>query len=330
MSKLFNLKEWLTLADTARHLSIVFGEEVTEADVLRFALDGHLRLSVNFVNHARARCGKVVGYEDAEWDEFPAELVATLPNIPDDAKGKPLPYMKSLNIDDKRFLNLEKEVTSLHGVWDLPMIGGEQLDIEHQYQMLTGGPSVTLETIDGAFVEGRDGKMCQLQEDYDNNEYQAGSKAALKKLKHHFAQMMLLDPTKKGAAEAEAELNRYEEERKKFQEKRKTRPQTENYFPAGGLPKDSVIVVRTEALRDFEQTINGEPGFAEKPLGKTERNTLLTIIAAFCKYESIDPQGRGTATEIMKMTDDLGVHVDDGTVRRWLKTIPDALESRMK
>ena len=32
MGKLFNLKEWLTVADAARHLSIVFGEDVTEAD----------------------------------------------------------------------------------------------------------------------------------------------------------------------------------------------------------------------------------------------------------------------------------------------------------
>lgn len=38
MGKRFNLlKEWLTVADAARHLSIVFGEDVTEADVLRLA-----------------------------------------------------------------------------------------------------------------------------------------------------------------------------------------------------------------------------------------------------------------------------------------------------
>lgn len=330
MGKLFNLKEWLTVADTARHLSIVFGEEVTEADVLRFALDGHLRLSVNFVNHARARCGKVVGYEDADWGEFPAELVATLPNIPDEAKGKPLPYMKSLNIDDKRFLNLEKEVTSLHGVWDLPMIGGEQLDIERRYQMLTGGPSVTLETLDGTFVEGRDGKICQLQEDYDNNEYEAGSKAALEKLKHRFAEMMVLDPTVEGREEAEALLNRYEEDQKKFQEKRKTRPQSENYYPAGGLPNDGVIVVRTEALREFEKELNGNPDRAEKPLTATERKTLLTIIAALCDYSAIKFDDRGAASQIAKLTEEIGATVSDDTVRRWLKIIPDALATRMK
>ncbi|MDP2433455.1 MAG: hypothetical protein Q8O33_15730 [Pseudomonadota bacterium] len=68
----------------------------------------------------------------------------------------------------------------------------------------------------------------------------------------------------------------------------------------------------------------------EKLLTPTERNTLLTIIAALCKYEGIDPQGRGAAQRLMEMTDDLGAHVDDGTIRNHLAKIPDALETRMK
>lgn len=59
-SKLFKLKKWLTLNEAARHLSGICGEEVTVADILRLALDKHLRLSVNFVNHTSARPGTVV------------------------------------------------------------------------------------------------------------------------------------------------------------------------------------------------------------------------------------------------------------------------------
>lgn len=54
---LFNLKEWLTLEDAAHHLSIMFGEEVTVADVLRLAIDKRLTLSVDFVNHGTVRKG---------------------------------------------------------------------------------------------------------------------------------------------------------------------------------------------------------------------------------------------------------------------------------
>ncbi len=68
MSKLFKLKEWLIIPEAARHLSAVFDEEVNEADILRLALDKHLKLSVNFVNKAYAKRGKVVTLEDTIWD----------------------------------------------------------------------------------------------------------------------------------------------------------------------------------------------------------------------------------------------------------------------
>ena len=350
MGKLFNLKEWLTVADAARHLSIVFGEEVTEADVLRLALDGRLRLSVHFVNHAKARSGKVIPWEETEWmlfpdsDEFPGgrvmkradqsevidarpcptKLRALFDDLPPDEREKYYPLLRSLNIDDERFLNLSDEVTTLRGVWDLPMIGNEKLDIEHEYQNLTGGPAVTLQGLDGAFVEGRDGQMCQLQEHYDENEYQAGSSAHLERLQMHIADKGI------EGAEAESLLKRHKEQRKEFLEKQRNRPAKENYYPAGGLPKDAVIVVRTEALREFEQSVNGAPNGPEKPIATSERNSLLTIIAALCEYSAIKPQERGAASQIAKLTEEIGAVVSDDTVRRALAKIPDALETRMK
>ncbi len=66
-SKLFKLKEWLTIPETAKNLSITFGEEVTEADVLRLGLDKHLKLSVNFPNYAYAKRGdKFLSFD--EWE----------------------------------------------------------------------------------------------------------------------------------------------------------------------------------------------------------------------------------------------------------------------
>jgi hypothetical protein len=60
LKKLLKLKEWLTIPDAARHLSILFGKDVSAADVLRLGLDGHLTLSVDFVNHAQAQCGSII------------------------------------------------------------------------------------------------------------------------------------------------------------------------------------------------------------------------------------------------------------------------------
>ena len=67
MSKLFKLKAWLTLDEAVNHISTVLGESATEADLFRFALDGHLTLSVNFVNHAKARKGKWVNTSDVQF-----------------------------------------------------------------------------------------------------------------------------------------------------------------------------------------------------------------------------------------------------------------------
>lgn len=251
-------------------------------------------------------------------------MLERLKEIPDKDKDDFLVYLQSLKIDDDRYLTLEDNIASIGGVWDLPMIGGEQLDIEHQYQMLTGGPAVTLETLEGAFVEKPGGVMYQLQEDFDNNEYQPGSEAQLRKLEERIAIKKI-----KGA-EAQKLLDKHKEDRKLFLEKRKNQNNANNYYPAGGLPEDAVMVVRTAALREFEQTVNGTPSITEKPLTTTERNSLLTVIAGLCDYSDIKHQERGAATQIANMTEEIGAPVTDDTIRKILAKIPDALESRKK
>jgi hypothetical protein len=182
--------------------------------------------------------------------------------------------------------------------------------------------------LDGAFVKGQDGQLCQLQESYDENEYQRGSEANLRKLKERMA-LENIEPSK-----AKELLDQHQEERKKYLAERKAKrdagKHSENYYPAGGLPSDSVLVVRTEALREFEASITDAPVSVEKPLTTTERNTLLTIIAALCDYSAIKPQERGAAAQIAKLTEDIGATVTDDTVRKALAKIPEALETRMK
>lgn len=301
MSKLFKLKEWLTVPDAARHLSIAFGEEVSEAVVLRLALDERLKLSVNFVNHTRARRGKIVGYEDAEWRELPPEMTANIPNLPEEYKGKPIPCMTSLDIGNERYLNLDEEVTTIKDIWDLPMIGGERLDIEHHYQQLTGGPAVTLQCLLGAFVEGKDGTLCQLQESFYDNEYQTGSKAQLRELEEHIANKNI------DGSDVEKIVEQHKQERKIFLAKRNSRDNSDNYYPAGALPEDSVLVVRTSALRNFEQSINDSP---EKvtPTDRSYYSEKLVFLnqAASIFWANADRNERDT-------------HPTNATVGQWLE-----------
>jgi hypothetical protein len=166
--------------------------------------------------------------------------------------------------------------------------------------------------------------MCQLQEDYEDNKFQAGSSAEFQELKLLIAEQNI------PAEEAEKLLFRHNEARKEFLKERGPRSATKNHFPSGGLPKDCVIVVRTEALRELERRMAVEPVAQAKELSPNERNSLLTIIAALCEYSAISLKERGTATQIANLAAEIGAAVSDDTVRRVLAKIPDALEARKK
>lgn len=152
LKKLLKLKNWLTIPDAARHLSILFGENVTEADVLRLALDGHLTLSVHFVNRTEAKCGKTIPLAEAD------RRVLTI----GDEYG--------LLVGDDKVLPYRGEVTSIEGIWDLAMVGSERIEIENKYQLLTGGPRVELQSGIVALVNCPDGRWARLVERLSNIE----------------------------------------------------------------------------------------------------------------------------------------------------------------
>lgn len=267
MGKLFNLKEWLTVADAAKHLSVVFGEEVTEADVLRLAVEGRLQLSVYLAHYATAK---------------PARL------MPVPEKLKLMPGVTFFG--DQIMCISGDKVTHVIGLLDLPMVGSERSEIEDRCCSLLNGKVVEPSPGHHVIVQDADG-LYELQG-------------------------MLAGPIDFGFDESDDP----DEELRKFADRA--------YCPMAGLPEDSVLAVRTSALRAFEQSINGS--LDEKPMASSERNSLLTIIAALCDYSAIEHQERGAAIQITKMTEELGAPVSDDTVRRVLAKIPDALESRMK
>lgn len=165
-SKITNV--WLSLSETVEFLSKP-GEELTEADVLRLVLDGRLRSSIRFHNHTQARCGNVIQYSEAQ---LAAEFTAgELPNgfkwgtfsvLP----GKPTATLEDEYVYVEQYLNLGDEIMTLSGVWDLSMCGSGGLEIEKEYQRLTGGPSVTRICLGGILVEGDDGMFCILQDTF--------------------------------------------------------------------------------------------------------------------------------------------------------------------
>jgi hypothetical protein len=284
LKKLLKPKDWLTVPDAARHLSILFGVDVSEADVLRFALDGHLTLSVHFVNQVPAQVGKLIHREalgplGKEYVKMSEDEYIRL--------HESLGIGTKLWIDNDRLFSYNDKVEYLYGIWDLPMIGAELYDVERSYQILTGGPGVESLTMEGPFVNRSDGKSARVLEHYENNEF-------CKKI-----------PLEKGY------FNR------------------RNYYPAHGLPRDAVFVVRTSALQELEVRIS-EPGPAlERPLKQRERDSLLMIIAALAELSGIDVKKPSKAAmEIESATIQKGARISARAIEDHLRRIPDALERK--
>ncbi|MEO6561662.1 MAG: hypothetical protein ABIN99_01260 [Nitrosospira sp.] len=186
MTKLYKFKSWLTIEEAARYLTAGLCEQVGEADILRLALDRRLKLSVRFVNSADVRRGNVVPFDKTiTWDArrnsrggFDITTTSSSDNLPDNIRSMRIPYSGNfwltmawsvyagamgLSMPDDTMLKLQKNVESLKGVHDLPMLGAEVLDIENRYQKLTGGPAVTGPTHVGAFIQTEAGQFCEIQ-----------------------------------------------------------------------------------------------------------------------------------------------------------------------
>lgn len=153
MSKLARLKQWLSLEDAARYLQAAFGENVTETDVIRLALDHRLRLSVVFPQFRPfgAPC-EHVDPSGVDFEEVPTLDGDGTLRLP---KGGPV-YVTERDTPVGRSFQVKSEVAELREdyPYDLLLIGGDRIELSHQYwqstDVLTGPPRFV--TLDGIFL----------------------------------------------------------------------------------------------------------------------------------------------------------------------------------
>jgi hypothetical protein len=142
-------------------------EPVCEADVLQMALDGHLKLTVDFPNRAKARLGRVIPYKDVPHHELPSLDGEGTFSYPDGYPLNDLIEGEQLH-DETPFIHFSSEVVSIDGLWDLAMVGNERIDIEYDLQRLIDGPEVTMTNIEGTFLNRSDGAWAALQEQFED------------------------------------------------------------------------------------------------------------------------------------------------------------------
>lgn len=154
MNKLIRLKSWLSVQEAAKHLSTVLAEEVTEADIYQLGMERRLTLSVNLVNRAEAKIGKIVPLSECEKVELPGLI----------GNGPVTVYPGAVTLNDGTAIKLEAAMRTIDGIWDLPMIGGEFHTVSNRYHLLSGGPEDEMIAIHGSFLLGDDGRIAQLHE----------------------------------------------------------------------------------------------------------------------------------------------------------------------
>ena len=305
MSKLFKLKEWLTVPDAAQHLSGVFGEPVTEADVLRLGLDGHYKLSVRLrtpthgligvvCRRDEARC--VVIQRDHDAEEYPVDLAFS--DAPDDQvtaqivrgllDGSLIRVIHPIDIGRGKFVQMHGKVVPIRGLWALPTTGDHSDDNEELIAKVATSREPHSTAFNGILLERSPGIFAQL---LWRREHDLGRPSLARERDH------------------EPKLKPYED--------------PAYYTEAYNLPDDAILVVRTSELANFiTRTAEAESGAEPKKESTREKNTLLKIISVMThqKYSKEITKPYAIAAHLEQKADELGIKVSGDTIAHHIIT----------
>jgi hypothetical protein len=174
MKKLHELKSWLTLADTAKCLSLMLHDNVTVADVLQLVLEGHLRLSVNLIDGEFVKTGTVIPIEQAVEVSSPKSTRDFFEQTFSNGEVK---FYKGVKIDDDRVLDINHsdDITAIRGIFDLIILECFSMELERiHHELCNAEIEIEIEIRyvgDGIFVESEKGQIYQLQRRWDENHY---------------------------------------------------------------------------------------------------------------------------------------------------------------
>jgi len=305
MSKLFKFQEWLTLEDAANHLSNVLGEPVSIADIYKLSLDGHLKLSVVFVNGAKVKKVILIHTEDVEYEK---KIPVGIPNIPQ-GHGFYAPINAERQISrDYWIQKIESELFTISGAWDLAMQGAEKAEIANRYQQKTSGHAVKIPSLIGHYVE-RENVFYELQ-------------------------VMQAHLPKNDEESFHSEPSIFEFGKSIGQIKLKPR-RLPQYKPAERLDEiENCLVVKTNELTRFIQSLSEtplEPAPQESRFEcDEERTTLLILIKVLCRKINLDPKQRGVTPALVFMVESIGASLSDDTIRKIVSQVEPVVCSKSK
>jgi hypothetical protein len=161
--------------------------------------------------------------------------------------------------------------------------------------------------------------MFRIQISIDDMEDYPGSQAQLDKL------INFIKHSGVSGEEAEELHIEYSENRKKLLKNLASLPDSQTHFLADSLPEDSVFVIRTDVLSEFERINADNESKTNTGLSETERNTMLKLIIGMAiDAYSYDPDGKknpatGNNNGSIKVAlEKLGLSADEKTIKKYL------------
>lgn len=152
--KIYKLKKWLTLEETAKCLSTELEDEITIADVLQLTIDKELRISVNFPHDWKGKICDVT--TDIEKVNRYEEVIGL--------DGHPYKLYEYDKCSETEYIKVLPEIYDFKaGVYELKLIGNERLDLEFQMKLENGLPAVDVIQLNGFYVLSKNGTVIERQ-----------------------------------------------------------------------------------------------------------------------------------------------------------------------
>lgn len=163
MKKLFKLKEWFTLDETARRLTSSFEEEISVADCLSLALDGRIVISALLDKSLYVIRSNIeqttMRKQFSSWINSTTDAGVYL-NTP---SGEVFHSNEQLDYQYDQIKRHGNVFRLDFGIYDLPMLGAEKLDVMHQFDIEQHRSPREYIDIEGAFLTTKYGMVNVLE-----------------------------------------------------------------------------------------------------------------------------------------------------------------------
>jgi hypothetical protein len=202
--------------------------------------------------------------------------------------------IEGLQIGADRYLIEDEYESALTGIWDLPMIGNEWIEVKRVYHNLTGGPTVSKvqagRWTGGVCLKGQDGRIFKLQRTRDDIECQDDYLlVSLEKLKNQIASFNVEDYLKEDYYQDVERRMKVWTEYFAIEASQK-----EKYYPMDYLPEGSVLVVREAVVRVFEVFFGGAVQKLSNTHSNQSNDLQVLIEASSLFWERALPEERDT------------------------------------